>query len=251
MKRYDVVSLGFGLLVLGLVASEVKAQEKSLRWPTVASVTRINYGFDNNAEVTAVSDWTCGTRAYDGHRGHDLGTPRNTDVFAAAKGWVQRRADGFGDGYTGSTDGNGFGNHVALYHEPGNFNTIYGHMTSGTGIPNQGDTVQCGARIGGSGTSGNSSGPHLHFEIRLNVNRNNYYSGKEVDPFTGPCSTPVSYWRNQGNDRPAALCEDPVSVRGGSERRFSPWSLQERLERGFDILGRMGEGSIDRESLKR
>lgn len=200
------------LFYVFVFAGEVGAQEKSLRWPTIESVTRINYGFDNNTATGELSDWNCGTRTYDGHRGHDIGAARNTDVFAAAKGWVQRRADGFGDGYTGSTDGNGFGNHVALYHEPGNFNTIYGHFTAGTGIPALGDTLNCGARLGASGTSGNSSGPHLHFEIRLNVNRSNYYSGKEVDPFTGPCSTPVSYWRVQGNDRPSALCTDPVSV---------------------------------------
>src|SRR5690606_25134449 len=84
--------------------------------------------------------------------------------------------------------------------------------TAGSGIPAAGDTLHCGDRLGGGGTSGNSSGVHLHFEIRLNVNRQNYYSGKEVDPFTGPCSTPVSYWTDQGNDRPGTLCSGPVSV---------------------------------------
>src|SRR5688500_6513792 len=105
------------------------AQAGSLRRPTVAEITRINYAFDNDAGVNALSDWQCSTRTYDGHRGHDIGVRRGTDVFAAATGWVQRRADGFGDGFTGSTDGNGLGNHVALYHDQGGYNTIYGHMT--------------------------------------------------------------------------------------------------------------------------
>jgi murein DD-endopeptidase MepM/ murein hydrolase activator NlpD len=77
----------------------------------------------------------------------------------------------------------------------------------------------CGDRLGGGGTSGNSSGVHLHFEIRLNVSKGNYYSGKEVDPFAGPCSTLISYWTDQRDDRPGTLCSGPVPVE--AERRAS------------------------------
>ncbi len=186
------------------------AQAQSMRWPVSDSITRVNYGMDNNSSVGTLADYKCGTRTYDGHRGTDIGVPRNSNVFAAAKGWVQDRADGYGDGFLGSLDGNGFGNHVVLFHNP-DYNTIYGHFTAGTGIPAKGDTIQCGARIGASGTSGNSSGPHMHFELRLKVNKTNYYSGAPVDPFSGPCSTPVSYWTKLDTAGvPSTACATPI-----------------------------------------
>jgi len=185
-------------------------QIESLRWPVSPSISRVNYGMDNDAAADKMADYQCGVKTYEGHRGTDIGAPRNSEVFAADSGWVQARADGFGDGYLGSQDGNGFGNHVVLFHDP-DHNTIYGHFTAGTGIPSKGDTVACGARLGASGTSGNSSGPHMHFELRLKVNKSNYYSGSEVDPFSGPCSTPVNYWRQlNASGVPLTACAAPV-----------------------------------------
>jgi Peptidase family M23 len=197
-------------MVLVFFGMEAWSQAQSFRWPVSDSISRVNYGMDHDGAAEKVLDYQCGTKTYDGHRGTDIGAPRNTPVYAAKKGWVQSRADGYGDGFLGSQDGNGFGNHVVLFHDP-DYNTIYGHFTSGTGIPLKNDTIECGERIGASGTSGNSSGPHMHFEIRLKVNKNNYYSGAPVDPFSGACSTPVSYW-TQLNSKgvPVTQCAEPV-----------------------------------------
>ncbi len=207
-------------LILLLSSGQAWPQANSVRWPVDANISRVNYGYDND-KTSAVKDFNCGANAYDGHAGTDIGAGRLTPVYAAATGWVQRRMDGFGDGFLGSTDGNGFGNHVVLYHTAKN-NTIYGHFTSGNVIPNLGDTVACGTLIGKSGTSGNSSGPHMHFEIRLNVSVGNYYSGTSVDPFSGSCSTPVLYWTQlNANQVPVTTCQTTSLVSGVSPSGIS------------------------------
>src|SRR5439155_27036769 len=116
----------------------------------------------------------------------------------AAPGWVEDRVDGCPYGCYGCYCGGGFGNHVAINHGSGN-ETIYGHMTSGSGIPGYNANLSCGTRIGASGSSGNSTGPHLHFEVRLNVSNTSYYSGASDDPWSGPCSGSLSYWHSQGS----------------------------------------------------
>ncbi|MCB9563445.1 MAG: peptidoglycan DD-metalloendopeptidase family protein [Kofleriaceae bacterium] len=169
---------------------------------------------DGDRNVTAyydhggVLDWQCGSWTYAGHKGTDTGVVRYTQVYAAAGGWVKHRTDGYGDGYVGSTDGGGFGNAVALFHGDGD-ETIYGHLSAGTGIPADGATLACGDPLGQSGTSGNSSGPHLHFETRVGVDEaGSYYSGAADDPFAGDCGGPTSFWVDQAVDRPTTTCGD-------------------------------------------
>ncbi|MBE0690682.1 MAG: M23 family metallopeptidase, partial [Anaerolineae bacterium] len=58
----------------------------------------------------------------------------------------------------------GYGYAIVLAHGP--FTTVYGHLSDIN--VSCGQSVSPGQVIGGSGNSGNSSGPHLHFEIRYN-----------------------------------------------------------------------------------
>ena len=72
--------------------------------------------------------------------------------------------------------GGGYGNYVIIYHDE-TFSTVYGHLY--TACVSQGDYVQQGQQIGQIGTTGWSTGPHLHFEVRVNgqrVNPLNYVS---------------------------------------------------------------------------
>jgi hypothetical protein len=62
-------------------------------------------------------------------------------------------------------DATGYGTHVRIQHDNG-YLTIYGHLASFS--VNTGDTVQAGQVIGLSDNTGNSTGPHLHFELRHN-----------------------------------------------------------------------------------
>lgn len=90
---------------------------------------------------------------YAGHTGLDLAAPEGTPILAANGGPVV---------YSGWNSW-GYGNVVVLAHGP--FTTLYGHM-SRTGV-RCGDFVNAGQVIGYVGSTGNSSGPHLHFEIRF------------------------------------------------------------------------------------
>ncbi|MCP5098478.1 MAG: M23 family metallopeptidase [Chloroflexi bacterium] len=64
----------------------------------------------------------------------------------------------------------GYGNLIVVNHGNG-FETLYGHLSSINVVPGQ--IVYQGNVIGGSGNTGNSSGPHIHFEIRVNGNQDN------------------------------------------------------------------------------
>jgi murein DD-endopeptidase MepM/ murein hydrolase activator NlpD len=93
------------------------------------------------------------------HTGIDIEAPIGTPVVAAADGVVALVAT--------STDGHGhlvgYGNYVVVAHAHGYF-TLYGHLSAT--LVTAGQVVQQGQLIGLVGSTGNSTGPHLHFEIR-------------------------------------------------------------------------------------
>lgn len=86
------------------------------------------------------------------HHGQDFETPYGTEVYATGSGTVI--AAGWNTG--------GFGNHVRIDHGYG-YQTIYGHL-SGIKV-SEGMNVKRGDLIGITGSSGTSSGPHLHYQI--------------------------------------------------------------------------------------
>ena len=87
------------------------------------------------------------------HTGTDLGAAMGTPVLAALTGRVIM-ADFFG----------GYGLAIALEHTNGSQQTLYGHLSEIFVKP--GDVVTQGTVIGRVGSTGNSTGPHLHFEFR-------------------------------------------------------------------------------------
>jgi len=107
------------------------------------------------------------------HNGVDLGAARNTVIVAASAGTVitvtcnATAADGspWGCDRDGSTQILGCGWYVDLANADGVI-TRYCHMQTRPFV-NVGDTVAVGQPIGVVGTTGNSSGPHLHFEVHL------------------------------------------------------------------------------------
>ena len=90
-----------------------------------------------------------------GHRALDLGAATGSPVYAADGGFVS---------FAGWTD-IGYGNLVVIDHANG-YATYYGHLSGFRVYAGQG--VQRGQLIGLVGSTGNSTGPHLHFEIRYN-----------------------------------------------------------------------------------
>ncbi len=90
------------------------------------------------------------------HTGIDIGAAYGTPVGAADAGVVSFVNWGWGGGY---------GNYVVITHGNG-FATLYAHLSAISVSVNQ--PVQRGEPIGAEGSTGFSTGPHLHFEIRLN-----------------------------------------------------------------------------------
>ena len=88
------------------------------------------------------------------HSGLDFKGPKGTEIAAAAKGRVSFA------GWRG-----GYGKTIEITHGNG-IMTRYAHLSSlGVAV---GDTVDAGDRIGGMGSTGRSTGSHLHFEVRMN-----------------------------------------------------------------------------------
>ncbi len=96
-----------------------------------------------------------------GHTGIDFALPLGTPVLASANGVVYHV--GFAE--------NGYGNYIVLNHEDGR-KTLYAHLQHTMVVKTM--HVRQGQQIGMSGSTGNSTGPHLHFEIQQN--------GVAVDP---------------------------------------------------------------------
>jgi murein DD-endopeptidase MepM/ murein hydrolase activator NlpD len=125
------------------VAGPVRQGSGSLIWPANGSISS---GF--------------GMRWGRLHAGIDIPLPVGTGIRAADSGSVAIA------GWVG-----GYGNYICVQHG-GSLSTCYGHLSSiGVSV---GQSVSQGQVIGSSGNTGNSTGPHLHFETRVN--------GNPVDP---------------------------------------------------------------------
>jgi murein DD-endopeptidase MepM/ murein hydrolase activator NlpD len=102
------------------------------------------------------------------HSGQDFAVATGTQVYAARGGTVVKA------GSNGAGDGPAYGNAVVIKHGNGTYSQ-YAHLSKIQ--VKAGQIVKTGQRIALSGNTGNSSGPHLHFEIRTTANY-----GTAVDP---------------------------------------------------------------------
>ncbi len=193
---------------LGLRASAKGAV--SFDWPIRPASHVQDYGvhgISNFVDLNAsfpdqLLDYNCGARTYDNtagynHQGTDIFTwpfswlkMQNDDVevIAAAAGTIVFKSDGNFDMNCGF--GGGGWNAVYVEHADGSV-AWYGHMKNGSltskGV---GQTVTQGEFLGVVGSSGNSTGPHLHFEVYDG-------GGSLLDPYSGPCRAGASWWASQ------------------------------------------------------
>ncbi len=115
---------------------------------------------------------------YRTHMGIDYSAPTGTPVFSVATGKVVHL------GYSGA-----FGNLIILEH-PGNYRTYYAHLSAYNTELELGNEVRRGFEIGYVGSTGRSTGPHLHFELRKD--------GVYVDPYSS--KTQLDLWNMRDSD---------------------------------------------------
>ncbi len=125
--------------------SDAQATGTWMMWPCGARSINSQYGMRTNP-VTGI---------YQLHAGCDIGAGYGANIWAAASGTVIQA------GWNG-----GYGNCVMVNHGNG-YTTLYGHMSSIA--VSSGQSVSQGQVLGYVGSTGNSTGPHLHFEVRLSA----------------------------------------------------------------------------------
>ncbi|MES2777172.1 MAG: M23 family metallopeptidase [Bacteroidota bacterium] len=168
-----------------------------------------NYVDENPAYPNLLLDYNCGSRTYDqasgyNHAGTDIFTwpygwrkmERNAvEVIAGAPGTIIYKSDGNFDQNCSFCTSACNWNAVYIMHADGSI-AWYGHLKSGSLITKAvGEAVATGEYLGVVGSSGNSTGPHLHFEVYTN----NSYT-QLVDPWAGNCNNKnglTSWWANQ------------------------------------------------------
>ncbi len=131
------------------------------------SIRPVNRGYLTSSFGTRPDPWTKKRRM---HHGQDFGVLTGTPVYATADGIVKSRK--------GST---GYGNTVTLDHGYG-VKTIYAHLSRYAVKP--GEKVERGDLIAYSGNTGRSTGPHLHYEVRVNnvpVNPRHYFLTRQEE----------------------------------------------------------------------
>ena len=108
--------------------------EGNFIWPTTGSISQKYYWY---------------------HQAVDIASHSSPPIVAAQGGTV----------ITAGWNGGGYGNYVIIDHGNG-YQTLYGHMTNKSIVVKAGDRVVQGQKIGIMGSTGRSTGPHLHFEIK-------------------------------------------------------------------------------------
>ena len=132
------------------VAKQAAAKKKAASWIDPVAKYTLSASFDQAGGMWAHK-----------HSGQDFAVPTGTNVMAAHGGTVVKA------GPNGAGDGPAYGNAVVIKHANGTYSQ-YAHLSRID--VHVGQVVTTGQHIALSGNTGNSSGPHLHFEIRTTPN---------------------------------------------------------------------------------
>ncbi|MET7523412.1 M23 family metallopeptidase [Streptomyces sp. NPDC005248] len=146
-------------------AEAKKAARLATSWEAPVSQYQLSASFGND-----------GSRWAHKHSGQDFAVPIGTKVEAAHGGVVVKA------GPNGGGDGPAYGNAIVIKHDNGMYSQ-YAHLSRID--VHIGQSVEKGQQIALSGNTGNSSGPHLHFEIRTTANY-------------GSAVNPVAFLNKQG-----------------------------------------------------
>ncbi len=144
------------------IAAQLAKKEKELEAMIAAANFTTGSGYyyplpSSNTTVTSKFGWRTHpiTRKPNNHTGLDIAAPKNTEIYAVQGGVV----------ITSSYAPSSYGNYVVVSHGNGK-TTLYAHMTSRA--VSEGQVVSQGQVLGYVGTTGSSSGNHLHIELKIN-----------------------------------------------------------------------------------
>ena len=167
--------------------------------------------------TAGILDWDCTNHSYDGHKGNDTG-PRSFSeqligipAYAALVGIVVYSHDGE---YDMNTECDGTGNAVIIDHG-GDIYGYYWHFKNGSVAVAEGEAVVAGQQIAEIASSGCSTGPHLHFELR----DHSWFGGNTFEPYVGTCHPGDSMWEDQREVERDMYVED----HGVTATEFDSW----------------------------
>jgi murein DD-endopeptidase MepM/ murein hydrolase activator NlpD len=178
--------------------------------------TIINY-VDVDPRSGSASDFRGGPFQYDGHDAMDIAIAdfaamdAGVPVYAAADGTVVDAQDG---NFDRVTDANGEPANYVVIDNGNGWTTNYWHLRNGSVAVQPGDPVYAGELIGYVGSSGNSTGPHLHFSV--------YHDGDNVETNYDPSAYWVNPFPYQGDVDPTVMAHGVSSADGmnvGTEER--------------------------------
>jgi hypothetical protein len=165
--------------------------------------------------TTDVRDWNCGIRTYQGHTGIDIDLWPFTwsmmeneyvAVVAAAPGRVAEVSDNNNNDYNCSPPGNPPANFINIRHADSS-TSVYVHIKTNSARVVVGQMVAAGDIIAFVASSGNSSHPHLHFEVHSTAVGGYGSATNLIDPYAGSCNSlnTNSWWLNQKPYREPAI----------------------------------------------
>lgn len=191
----------------------ILADPPKFRWPMEAQAGFDDYDYytitnfrDNNRNKKDSIDWNGGKRTYDQHEGVDIALnplpwtqmdEMVVDVVAAAPGVLVASHDGEFDRNCVQKD-DVDPNFVVLRHPDGHF-SLYLHLKNGSVTDRAiGSAIAEGEYLGKPGSSGRSTGPHLHFDVRKpgwDEKLENIEAS--IDPYQGIKGNTQSFWQSQ------------------------------------------------------
>jgi murein DD-endopeptidase MepM/ murein hydrolase activator NlpD len=146
----------FPLLIAGMVVQARREGAAALMTPVTHSTITQPFG----CTTLEIEPWSAECAGHHFHSGIDLAGPLGTPIYAATAGTVTLRRER-----------GGYGLYILLTRDS-RLSTLYGHLE--WPLVQAGDVVAAGQAIALMGSTGNSTGPHLHFEVRM--------AGVPVDP---------------------------------------------------------------------
>lgn len=168
LKTVIMIGLCIGIVLCnGMTAAAIEnfavTQEVGLISESVDLVGEVEQGFYLESPLSSSWYVSCPYGGYTGHEGIDMAARYGSKVKAAEDGVV----------ISVSYSNYSYGNCILIQHEEG-YVTRYAHLSRIN--VSEGETVSKGETIGKVGSTGNSTGPHLHFEVIHNgVPENPYY----------------------------------------------------------------------------